>query len=63
MKKSFKINYLSLMRYPKKFLKFSVILFFLFAITLSSYGQEEFIETRPEINIVYIYKSCAKSII
>jgi len=54
MKKRFKINYLSLMRYPKKFLKFSVILFFLFAIIFPSYGQEEFIETRPEINIVYI---------
>ena len=42
------------MRCPKEFSKFSTILIFLFAITFSSYGQEDFLESRPEVNIVYI---------
>ena len=42
------------MRCPKKKIKFSIILLFLFATTFSSYSQEEFIKSRPEVNIVYI---------
>ena len=42
------------MRWPRKNLKLSIILFFLFATTFTFYGQEEFIKSRPEANIVYI---------
>jgi len=41
------------MRHKKEFFKISIILFF-FAITTSTYGQEDFIEGRPEANINYI---------
>ena len=42
------------MRHKKEFFKISIILFFLFAITSSTYSQEDFIEGRPEANINYI---------
>lgn len=42
------------MRHKKEFFNISIILFFLFAITSSTYSQEDFIEGRPEANINYI---------
>ena len=42
------------MRHKKEFFNISIILFFLFAITFSTYSQEDFIEGRPEANINYI---------